>query len=61
MEETQSFSLTGATKIEKIPIQHVDGQNVIHWGDIKQVFPGVTHVKNGEVAVTMVKDSRGMR
>ncbi|OAQ22059.1 hypothetical protein K457DRAFT_131510 [Linnemannia elongata AG-77] len=51
MEETQSFCLNGMTKIEKIPIQHVDGQNVIHWKDIEQVFPGVKYVKNGDVAI----------
>ncbi|KAG0247462.1 hypothetical protein BG011_001448, partial [Mortierella polycephala] len=61
MEETQSFCLTGMTKIENIPIHHADGQNVIYWKDIKQAFPGVRHVKNGEVAVTMVKDSKGLR
>ena len=61
MEKTQAFDLTGVTKIEKILIGYVDGQNVTHWKDIKQVFPGVRHVKNGEAAVTIVKDSKGMR
>ncbi|KAF9369003.1 hypothetical protein CPC16_004876, partial [Podila verticillata] len=50
MEETQSFCLSGTTKIEKIPIQHVDGQNVIYWESIEKVFPGVKYVKNGDVA-----------
>ncbi|KAI9240922.1 MAG: hypothetical protein BYD32DRAFT_449058 [Podila humilis] len=51
MEETQSFCLSGTTKIEKIPIQHVDGQNVIYWESIEKVFPGVKYVKNGDVAI----------
>ncbi|KAG0197359.1 hypothetical protein BGX33_000724, partial [Mortierella sp. NVP41] len=51
MEETQSFRLTGTTKIVKIPIQHVDGQTVVYWKSIEQVFPGVQCVKNGDVAI----------
>ncbi|KAF9272103.1 hypothetical protein BGZ68_002708, partial [Mortierella alpina] len=50
MEETQSFRLTGTKEIVKIPIRHVDGQPVIYWESIEQVFPGVKGVKNGDVA-----------
>ncbi|KAF9215300.1 hypothetical protein BGZ59_001738, partial [Podila verticillata] len=51
MEETQSFRLNGTTEIVRIPIQHVDGQNVVYWESIEKVFPGVKCVKNGDVAV----------
>ncbi|KAF9374898.1 hypothetical protein CPC16_001009, partial [Podila verticillata] len=51
MEETQSFRLNGTTEIVRIPIQHVDGQNVVYWKSIEKVFPGVKCVKNGDVAV----------
>ncbi|KAF9569199.1 hypothetical protein EC968_002670 [Mortierella alpina] len=51
MEETQSFRLPGTKEIVKIPIQHVDGQPVIYWQSIEQVFPGVKGVKNGDVAI----------
>ncbi|KAG0196006.1 hypothetical protein BGX33_002243, partial [Mortierella sp. NVP41] len=51
MEETQSFRLIGTTEIVRIPIQHVDGQNVVYWESIEQVFPGVKCVKNGDVAI----------
>ncbi|KAF9945258.1 hypothetical protein BGZ72_001526, partial [Mortierella alpina] len=61
MEETQSFRLAGTTEIEKIPIQHVDGQDFVCWEDIEQVFPAIKYVKNGEVTVTMVRDSGGTR
>ncbi|KAF9287718.1 hypothetical protein BGZ68_001387, partial [Mortierella alpina] len=51
MEETQAFRLTGTADIVKIPIQHVDGQNVVYWDSIEKVFPGVKCVKNGDVAI----------
>ncbi|KAG0312635.1 hypothetical protein BGZ97_010995 [Linnemannia gamsii] len=51
MELTQSFRLTGTTEIVRIPIQHVDGQNVVYWESIEKFFPGVKFVKNGDVAV----------
>ena len=57
MEETQSFRLNGTAEVVKIPIQHVDGQNVVDWDDIKQVFPGIQYVRNGDVSVNMMKDS----
>ncbi|KAG0310152.1 Structural maintenance of chromosomes protein 2, partial [Dissophora globulifera] len=38
-------------KIQKIPIQHVDGQSVVYWESIERAFPGVTQVKNGDVAI----------
>ncbi|KAF9944207.1 hypothetical protein BGZ72_002660, partial [Mortierella alpina] len=61
MEETQSFRLIGTSEIEKIPIQHVDGQDFVYWEDIEQVFPAIKHVKNGDVTVTMARDSGGIR
>ncbi|KAF9116177.1 hypothetical protein BGX30_006021, partial [Mortierella sp. GBA39] len=51
MEETQSFRLIGTTEIMRIPIQHVDGQNVVYWESIEEVFPGVKCVKNGDVTI----------
>ncbi|KAI8599882.1 hypothetical protein EDD21DRAFT_432071, partial [Dissophora ornata] len=57
MVDTQSFRLIGELDIEKIPLRNVNGQNIVYWWDIQQVFPGIKHVKNGEVAVTMMRDS----
>ncbi|KAF9924507.1 hypothetical protein BGZ67_009215 [Mortierella alpina] len=51
MEETQSFRLPGTTDIVRIPIQNVDGQNVVNWRSIEQIFPGVKGVKNGDVEI----------
>ncbi|KAG0293574.1 Structural maintenance of chromosomes protein 2, partial [Dissophora globulifera] len=47
-------------KIEKIPIQHVDGQSVVYWEYIERVFPGVRQVKNGDIAIPhCIKSSPG--
>jgi hypothetical protein len=61
MDQTQSFRLVGTTPIVEIPTQHIDGQNVVYWENIERLFPGVRYVKNGEVAVTVEKDSEGIR
>lgn len=61
MDETQSFCLIGNMEIEEIPCNYVDGQNIIYWEDIELVFPGVKHVKNGRVAINMLRDSDGIR
>ncbi|KAF9576927.1 hypothetical protein EC968_000052 [Mortierella alpina] len=51
MSKTQSFCLTGATEVVTIPIQHANGQDLVCWDAIVQVFPGVKSVKNGDVSV----------
>ncbi|KAF9559058.1 hypothetical protein EC968_006755 [Mortierella alpina] len=51
MSETQSFQLLGATEIVDIPIQHLDGQNVVYWESIEQVFPAVRCVMNDDAPV----------
>ncbi|KAF9984943.1 hypothetical protein BGZ75_003514 [Mortierella antarctica] len=61
MEETQSLRLVGSTDIEEITCYRVGEQDVVYWEDIEQVFPGVKHVKNGKVTVSMVRDSQGVR
>ncbi|KAF8927806.1 hypothetical protein BGZ58_010111 [Dissophora ornata] len=61
MEESQSLRLIGKVDIEKITLEHVDGQNVVYWEDIEQVFPGVKNVKNGGVSMSMMRDSNGFR
>ncbi|KAF9901733.1 hypothetical protein EC991_005742, partial [Linnemannia zychae] len=61
MEETQSFRLIGREEIVKISVSNVGGQNVVYWDDIQEVFPGVQHVQNGDVAVNKLKDSEGIR
>ncbi|KAI8594932.1 hypothetical protein EDD21DRAFT_409466, partial [Dissophora ornata] len=57
MEDTQSFRLTGESDIEKIRLVNVNGQNIIYWDEIQDVFPGVKYVKNGEVTVAKMRDS----
>ncbi|KAF9430169.1 hypothetical protein BGZ94_008031 [Podila epigama] len=51
MADTQLFRLKGATEIMRIPTEQVDGQNLINWGSIEKVFPGVKRVKNGKDAI----------
>ena len=59
MPETQSFRLIGKNDVEKITCGKFDGQNIVYWEDIKLLFPGVKHVKNGDVLVAMMKDQDG--
>jgi hypothetical protein len=61
MEETQHFRLAGTTAIEKIPYEHVHGQNVIFWEDVERAFPGVKHVKCDSVIVNLLRDSNHKR
>ncbi|KAF9284702.1 hypothetical protein BGZ88_009832 [Linnemannia elongata] len=61
MEVTQSFRLIGSKDIEDIPCGHIAGQYVVYWEDIEQVFPGVKHIKNGNVTVTMMRDPNRLR
>jgi len=57
MVVTQSFRLPGKTDIIEIPCDNVDGQNIVHWVDIEQIFPGVKYVKRGNIAVTFMKEA----
>ncbi|KAG0243050.1 hypothetical protein BGX31_011212, partial [Mortierella sp. GBA43] len=57
METTQSFRLAGSTDIVKITCDQEDGQNVIYWDDITDIFPGAQYVKNGDVAVKKRRNS----
>ncbi|KAH7049602.1 hypothetical protein BKA57DRAFT_492290 [Linnemannia elongata] len=61
MEDTQSFRLIESTDIEEITCYHISEQNVVYWEDIEQVFPGVKHVKNDKVTISMLRDSNGVR
>ncbi|KAF9326361.1 hypothetical protein BGZ91_001977, partial [Linnemannia elongata] len=61
MEDTQSFRLIGDLDILEILVECVDGQNVVYWEDIQQVFPGIKHVQKGKVVITMPRDSNGNR
>ncbi|KAK3817666.1 MAG: hypothetical protein J3Q66DRAFT_388177 [Benniella sp.] len=57
----QLFRLTGNTAIEKIPCDHVNGDTIIYWEDIEQVFPGVKQVKNGDTTIKLLRDSNENR
>ncbi|KAI8602769.1 hypothetical protein EDD21DRAFT_413670 [Dissophora ornata] len=57
MEDTQSFRLTGESDIEKIRLVNINGQNIVYWDEIQDVFPGVKYVNNGEVTVAKMRDS----
>ncbi|KAF9281760.1 hypothetical protein BGZ88_011414 [Linnemannia elongata] len=61
MEETQSFRIVGTTDTENIDVDNVNGQNVIFWEDIEQVFPGVQHIRNGGSVVKLLRDSNRIR
>ncbi|KAG0231636.1 hypothetical protein B0O80DRAFT_495563 [Mortierella sp. GBAus27b] len=55
METTQSFRLDGSTKVVKISCEQDDGENVIYWDEILDVFPGAQYVKNGDVVVKKLR------
>ncbi|KAG0278930.1 hypothetical protein BGZ96_002145, partial [Linnemannia gamsii] len=61
MEDTQSFRLIETMNTVEITPKHVDGQNIVYWEDIEQVFPGVKYVKDGKVAINIMRDSDGIR
>ncbi|KAF9946239.1 hypothetical protein BGZ70_003314, partial [Mortierella alpina] len=62
MEETQSFRIAGtATDIENIDVDNVNGQKVIYWEDIEQVFPGIRHIRNGSHVVKLLRDLNRVR
>ncbi|KAF9351251.1 hypothetical protein BGX26_010707 [Mortierella sp. AD094] len=62
MEEYQPFRVPGtAADIVNIDADHVDGQNVIYWEDIEQVFPGIQYVRNGNSVVKLLRGSDGRR
>jgi hypothetical protein len=60
-EPTQEFRLNGEENTEEIPCDFVNGQYVVDWEDIEQVFPDVKQVKNGKVTITMMRDSNQAR
>ncbi|KAI1293408.1 hypothetical protein EDD11_008424 [Mortierella claussenii] len=61
MEETQSFRVVGTADIENIDVDVVNGQNVIYWEDIDQVFPGARYIRNGSSVVKLLRDSNRVR
>ncbi|KAF9965767.1 hypothetical protein BGZ70_004153 [Mortierella alpina] len=61
MENTQLFRLNGEPDIKKIDCDQADGQNVVYWDDIQQLFPGVRYIMNDESLVKIMKDSSGRR
>ena len=58
---TQSFRLLGKSGIKKITCDQVDGENVVFWEDIEQVFPGVKYITNSDTVINMMRDSNRKR
>ena len=58
MSETQAFRAADSTAhIGNIKVDNVNGQNVIYWEDVEQVFPGVQHIRDGSSVVALLRDS----
>ncbi|KAG9067324.1 hypothetical protein KI688_012107 [Linnemannia hyalina] len=57
MEDTQSFRLIETMDTMAITLNHVDGQNIVYWEDIEQVFPGVKRVSNGYSVIKFLRGS----
>jgi hypothetical protein len=56
MEVSQSFRAKGSVNIEKIPCDQVNGQYIIYWEDIKEVFPKIRYLKYGDTTVTKLRE-----
>ncbi|KAF9279704.1 hypothetical protein BGZ88_012603 [Linnemannia elongata] len=61
MDETQSFRIAGTSDVKNIDVDIVNGQSVIYWEDIEQVFPRAGHICNGSSVVKLVRDSNRAR
>jgi hypothetical protein len=61
MVTTQSFRLTGKPDLKEIVCDQIDGENVVFWEDIEQVFPGIKYITNGNTVVSMMRDSNRKR
>ncbi|KAK3817449.1 MAG: hypothetical protein J3Q66DRAFT_339926 [Benniella sp.] len=61
MVTTQSFRLIGKADLKDIICDQVDGENVVFWEDIEQVFPGVKYITNGNTVISMMRDSNRKR
>ncbi|KAF9352940.1 hypothetical protein BGX34_011898 [Mortierella sp. NVP85] len=62
MEEvTQSFFLAGETGIIEILCDNVDGQNIVRWAAIEEIFPRVKYIKRGNIAVNSMMDPNQTR
>jgi hypothetical protein len=61
MVTTQSFRLLGRPDTKDIACERVDEENVVFWEDIKQVFPGVLYIANGNTVVSLMRYSNRKR
>jgi hypothetical protein len=61
MVTTQSFRLLGKSDLKDIICDQVDGENVVFWEDIEQVFPGVKYITNSNTVISMMRDSNRKR
>ncbi|KAF9902118.1 hypothetical protein EC991_005258 [Linnemannia zychae] len=57
MEETRSYRLTETLTTAQITLNHIEGQNIVSWEDIEQVFPGVKRVSNGNSVIKFDRSS----
>ena len=53
--------LLGGTDIEELIVVYVDGEHVVFWQDIEDLFPGVQRVKDGRVTISKLRSSKGNR
>jgi hypothetical protein len=53
--------LIGKADLKDIICDQVDGENVVFWEDIEQVFPGVKYITNGNTVISMMRDSNRKR
>ncbi|KAG0300365.1 hypothetical protein BGZ98_009243 [Dissophora globulifera] len=62
MQDTQSFRIASdMANIETMNVDNVDGENIIYWEDIEQVFQGVQYIRSGDTIVKLLRDRNGNR
>ncbi|KAF9962085.1 hypothetical protein BGZ72_010691 [Mortierella alpina] len=57
MEVTQSLRLIDTLDTVEITLNHVEGQNMVSWENIENVFPGVHRVRNGSSVIKFHRSS----
>ena len=61
MEVTRSFHLIETLDTLEITLNHVEGQNMVSWENIENVFPGVRRIRNGSSVIKFHRSSSQQR
>ncbi|CAO3568633.1 unnamed protein product [Mortierella alpina] len=57
MDQSQSFRLIETLDTVEITLNHVEGQNIVSWEVIEQLFPGVKRIRNGTSVIKLQRNA----